>query len=156
VTASEERLWAFRRIELRLGICALIAPFALYFVPNLIAFGKWTRLSPADFAPFVEHDCVQTVRAIKEYQRDYGQLPDFLQDLVPRYLTDSNCTESIVGGQSIYNGKFKAYDWHMAGIHVIYYEFTPDAEGWYVQGPIASGPIPVPPVTINPATQNTP
>jgi hypothetical protein len=150
VNASEERLWIYRRILFRVGLYVLISPFALYFGPNLMMFGKLTRLSAADFVPYVERECVPTVRAIKEYQQDNCHLPDNVSDLVPKYLP---VTPSAT--QSIENGQFRDWDNQQLN-HEIHYNFIHGSEEWEVTGYFVNGPIPVPPVTIGPATLPAP
>ncbi len=82
VPTSEERRWRNRRILLRPGIFVVIfAPIALYFGPNLIMFGKLTRVSPADFVTLIQPESISVVRAMKEYPRATGQLPLQMTDL---------------------------------------------------------------------------
>ncbi|MGA2229710.1 MAG: hypothetical protein ABSH22_02180, partial [Tepidisphaeraceae bacterium] len=110
--------WQCLRIAYRLGLYALILPFALYYSPNFFMFGKFTPLGLADFAPTVETQCVPTVRAIKEYQRDKNGLPDQLDQLVPKYLPSISFKEQIQGERYIY------WDFEQDN-STIYYIFPP-------------------------------
>ena len=111
----------------------------------------WQAQSPsisgriADFVETVEKSCVPTVRAMKEYQHDTGQLPDSMDDLVPKYLA------SRPNGQDISKGHFMQIV-SRGAVHFITYDFNPGSEAWEISGPWFSGVIPVPPVTIAPAT----
>ena len=97
VPTVEDRRWRNRRILLRLGIfVALFPPIALYFVPNLIMFGTLRRMTPEDFAPLVQPQSIAIVRAMKEYQRDTGQLPFENTDLVPKYLPPVPTSERYI------------------------------------------------------------
>jgi len=152
VPTAEDRRWRNRRILLRIAIfLVLFLPISLYFGPNLIMFGTLTRVSPADFAPLVQSLSISIVRAMKEYQRDAGQLPFQMTDLVPKYLPNAPA-----GGQYIFNGWFTQSDDSRQYGQNISYDFTPGSEGWEVNGMFLSGPIPLPPVTIGPATQPSP
>jgi hypothetical protein len=142
----ESRRWRYRRMLFRIGLFVLLAPVALYFGPNLIMFGKLTRRSPADFVPVVQRECAPTVRAMKEYRRDTGHLPQDIQDLVPKYLA------SVPWGQEIdQSGGFLQITRQES--HYITYDFTPGREAWTVHGYFANGAIPLPPVVIGQATQ---
>lgn len=143
---SEERLWHFWRIILRFGIYAVIAPLAVYFVPNLITFGQWKRPTPADFVPTVEAVCIPTVRAMKEYQRDNGHLPNTIDELVPKYLSTMPSWGQFIGPNHWY------VDYEVMG-QTIMYQFSSDSEGWSVMGRYVNGPIPLPRVTIGPSTE---
>jgi hypothetical protein len=146
---AQEIIWRNRRILLRLGIFVVVfAPVALYFGPNLIMFGTLRRVSPADFATLVQPLSVSIVWAMKEYQRDTGQLPPQMTDLVPKYLQTAHTPS-----QSIIDGRFTQSDDMRQYGQVITYDFTPGSEGWKVDGTFLSGPIPLPPVTIGPAAQ---
>ena len=136
--------WRLIRFCYYLGLFALVSPVTFYFGPNLINFGQLTRLSPANFVPFVQQHCVPTVRAIKQYQQDQGRLPAKLDDLVPEYLPTQPS-----GIEEIENGTYRRWgDWN----HTITYDFTPGAEGWRVRGHFANGPIPLPAVTAGPSS----
>ena len=136
---AEARRWRHRRIVYR---CAVFAVFFIlvgfYIGPKLYLFGKLTGITTADFVPFVQRSCVPTVRALKEFERDHGHLPDTLQELPSADLP-------LVPGGQILNGQF----WCVGEYnHVITYDFTPDSEGWCVTGAFVNGRIPLPPVKI--------
>src|SRR5947209_4349819 len=85
-TPFEATQWRQRRRAFFAVRCVLFAAIAFWFGPNLIMFGKLTWLSPADFVPAVQRDCVPVVRAMKAYERDHGHRPEELEELVPSYL----------------------------------------------------------------------
>ena len=89
--------WRALRMLFRAGVVLVLMPVTFYFGPNLITFGKLTRLSAADFiTDRVESTLLPTVRAMKEYQRDMGRLPDRMEDLVPKYLASiSNDAQGV-------------------------------------------------------------
>jgi len=137
--------WRTIRFLYRIGLYALIGPVAIYFFMNIVMFGKLTRLTPADFVPEAQIQCLPMVRAIKQYQKDTGQWPDGLQRLVPKYIA------SVPWGQDIEGTQFTQWIVERSKFnHVIIYEFTPAAEGWSVKGYFADGPIPLPKVTLGP------
>jgi hypothetical protein len=144
----EERLWRHRRVLFRVSVIIILAPVIIHFAANLIMFGMLTSLSPADFASKVQPLSIATVRAMKEYQRDTGHLPNQMDDLIPKYL------ESYASGwQIVANGEFM----QIGGMNqMINYDFTPGSEGWNVSGPFANGPIPLPLVKIGPSTRPFP
>lgn len=141
-STSESRKWWGWRLIYYLALLALFAVIAFQFGPNLINFGKLTRLSVVDFVPIVQQQCVPIVKAAKEYQRDHGHLPNSREDLVPTYLPTANFPGSIDQSQFQY---FSMWN------HMITCDFTPGIEGWSISGPFVRGPIPLPPVTIGPA-----
>lgn len=143
------RHWRNLRILLRVGLFVLLAPPSIYVGRNLVLFGKPTTLSPADFVPTVQNIALPTVRAMKEYERDTGHLPDRMDDLIPKYLQSPPMSFAQRVGDSGYE-LFTKYN------QVITYDFKPGAEGWSVHGPFANGPIPVPPVTILPTAKPSP
>ncbi len=144
VEDDEGRRWRYRRILYCAGLGFWFIAIAFYFGPNVINFGKLTRLSPDDFVGIVQRDCVPTVRAMKEYQRDHGKLPTQNEDLAPRYLP-----EAPKGFISMERGHFQCLTmWN----HFVIYDFTPGAEGWSVRGPFANGQIRAPLVTPESAT----
>jgi hypothetical protein len=141
----ESRKWRKRRWVFRGGLATMFLLIAGYFGPNLLLFGKLTRLGPDDFVSFVESRCVPTVRAIKEYARDNGHLPATLDDLAPKYSVADQ-----PGAAQMWAGQFQCYS---SSGHDITYDFTPGHEGWYVSGRFANGRIPSPLVTIASATR---
>ena len=106
-------------------------------------FGKFTRLSPADFVPMAQSVGIPIVRAMKEYQRDTGKMPGRIEDLIPRYLPYIPNHYAIM----VESGDFGLLVQHN---ELISYDFTSGAEGWSVRGPFVNGPIPLPPVTLGP------
>jgi hypothetical protein len=143
----ESRRWRRWRILFRIGLFLILGPVIIHFGTNYIMFGKSSRLAPADFASTVLTNDVSTVRAMKEYQRDTGHLPNQVDDLVPKYLAARPS-----GMQDIQSGRFLNF----ANFnHMITYDFTPGNEGWSVTGPFANGRIPLPPVTLPPGSQSS-
>ncbi len=141
---SRSGVWQRRRLLYYNGLCMLLAATAFYFGPNVILFQKLTALSPRDFVPEVQKDCVPVVRAIKLYARDNGQLPKDVTELVPKYLAAPAPVPTM-----IWNGELR---WYVQYHECITYDFTPGREQWRLYGELASGPIPVPPVTMPPAS----
>jgi hypothetical protein len=139
---ADIRRWRQRRIAYLACHVALFAAIAFYFGPNYYLFHKLTRITPADFAPAVERQCVPVVRAMKEFRRDNGRMPDRAEELVPQYLPEL----TGYGRASVDNGKFQ---WLTQYNHSIQYDFNPGTEGWTVSGAFTSGRIPLPPVTVS-------
>lgn len=133
------RRWQVWRACYYAALAGLFGLIALYVGPNYILFGKPTWLTPADFVPEAERECVPVVRAVKEYQRDHGRLPESGRDLVPEYLPAVAHGFTVFNGEAWYNGRFN---------HAITYRFTPGPEAWSVTGVFVNGPLPLPPVTI--------
>jgi hypothetical protein len=143
VESAEEKRWRYFRILFRIGVTAIVAPLAIHFGVNYFMFGNARGLSMDYFIPFAQR-CVPAVRAMKEYQRDTGHLPQTLDDLQPTYIPKDDW---IPG--SIFQGQFSS----IAGYnHVINYDFTPGSEHFEVSGPLVSGRIPFPPVAVGPTT----
>jgi hypothetical protein len=142
---ADIRRWRRRRVAYLAGHVALFVAVALYFGPNYYLFHKLTWITPADFAPAVERNCVPIVRAMKEFRRDNGRLPKQTDELVPHYLPTSNGQARV----SVWEGEFR---WPAEFNHRIRYDFNPATEGWTVDGAFTSGRIPLPPVTVSIAT----
>jgi len=141
----EGRRWRYRRILYRVALLPFFACIAFYFGPNEINFGKLTSLTPDDFIPTVQKDFVPVIRAIKEYQRDHGSLPNQVADVIPQYGPLHSLPM-----ENIENKHFYALTrWN----HIVTYDFTPGSEGWQVSGPLVNGPIHLGPVTLGPSTQ---
>jgi len=140
--------WRWYRVWYRVGLAGLFASIAFYFGPNEIMFDKLTRLTPADLVPIIQRDCVPEVRAMKQYQRDTGNLPDSIDDLTPKYLPAGPNRGGIA------NGQYKYIDWQW--YETINYDFTPGSEGWYASGHFVSGRIPLPPVKLGPVAKQGP
>jgi len=148
VLTPEEQWWRLGRISFRVGLFVLIFPIALYFISNYLKFGKFTRLTAADYVPKVQQFGVPMVRAIKLYQKDTGQLPLRVEDLEPKYMKPH--TSRNYDGQMYGNGTY----WMFGGRdESIIYDFKSGQEGWSVSGPYVNGRIPLPIVTIGPASQ---
>ena len=123
---------------------AWFVTLAFWFGPNVILFGKLTRMTPNDFVPIVQKYCVPAVRAIKIYQRTNGRLPASLEELGPPYSQDNGPGLHMI--DSIH--PYTYWDFGMYN-HEISYDFHPGHEGWTVRGAFANGPIPAPAVTID-------
>ena len=87
---AEIRRWRRLRVAYLAGLVALFAAIAFYFGPNCFLFHKLTWMTPADFVPTVQRNCVPVVRAMKEFRRDHGRLPARADELVPQYLPELN------------------------------------------------------------------
>jgi hypothetical protein len=116
-----------------------------------MAVGRWTRPTIADLVPIVEKYCIPTVRAVKQYQRDNGEMPRQLDDLSPKYLPSdyfhNQFLRSPVWTMLLGDGIIFNYDHHVHDN--IYYNLKPGEEGWQVSG-YTNGPIPMPIVTTDP------
>ena len=124
--------------------------FGLWIGPNFLNFGRISGVSGQDFVPDVQQRCVPVVRAMKEYLRDHGQLPNAKKDLVPDYLPDESHVD--VPAADVWGGALKHWGrWN----HHVTYDFTPGQEGFYVSGPFMNGRLPMPPVKIEPSTNPT-
>ena len=135
---------------LQAGYYALLGLFfwviAIQFGPNLVNFHSLRRPDPIVFKQDVEMRCVPVVRAMKEFERDQGRLPNDLSELTPKYLKESEVWPGVWRGRFTYRGKWNEQ---------IVYDFTPGNEGWYVRGVFVNGRIPLPPVKLPPLTQPT-
>ncbi|HEX4124971.1 MAG TPA: hypothetical protein VHY37_09625 [Tepidisphaeraceae bacterium] len=142
VEDAEARKWRRRRVLLRLTF----VPIGLIITVlgcDALMFGHVGGLTSADFIPYAQR-CIPVVRAMKEYQRDTGHLPQTRDDLEPTYIPkDAWIPGSIDQGHFSSIGEYN---------HAINYDFTPASEHWEVSGPLVSGRIPLPPVTIGPTT----
>jgi hypothetical protein len=106
--------------------------------------------TPADYVADVQQSCVPVVRAMKEFRRDNGRLPNDMNELIPKYLPDQS--HQLVQLYGAWAGKFEHYvQWH----HRIWYDFTPGDEHWEISGSFVRGRIPLPPVAVGPATRPT-
>jgi hypothetical protein len=137
------RRWRCRRVSYYVALCLLFAAIAFYFGPNVIMFGKLVWITADDFAKWVDEDDVRSVRAIKEYQRDHGKLPERMEDLVPAYLPKRTFGD-------LWGGEFHEYTRYG---HLFIYRFTPGDEGWRVAGPFVHDRLPLPPVRIAASTR---
>jgi hypothetical protein len=142
--------WFYRQLAYSLVLAVFFWLIAFQFGANYFFFGKMSDPTPADFVAEVEQYCVPVVRAMKEYQRDHGRLPNDMNELIPDYLPDqSHNAVQLFGAQA---GRFERYaDLH----HRISYDFTPGDEHWEVSGPYVNGRIPLPAVKVTPATRPT-
>jgi hypothetical protein len=140
IETPEETKSRYVRVAYRFGLFLFVfAPIAFYFGANLIMFGKWSRISGADFVVDVQRDCVPIVVAMKQYQMDHGQLPDE-SDLSPNYVPQNKLIRcNVFNGQFIYFGEYN---------ELISYDFTPGAECWRIRGHFVTGTIPAPPVVL--------
>jgi len=87
--------------------------------------------------------CTPIVSAMKAYRRDHGHLPDRWDDIAPDYIKTPR------GPAIIDDGKFH---WYAGYNHMIEYDFSPGAEGWFIHGPYTQGRIPAPPAPVGPTT----
>ena len=135
--------WQLYRMAYQGLMVLLFCSIAFYFGPNVILFGKLTWLSPTDFVPTVEQQCMPIVSAMKANRRDHGRLPNRMSEIVPDYVVPKYRQEPISNGNFQYWSKFN---------HRIEYDFTPGNEGWYVNGAFVKGPIPVMKAPVGPST----
>jgi hypothetical protein len=143
IDKREATTWRVRRGAYYAALWALGIAIAFYFGPNVILFGKLTRLAPADFIEHVQKYCLPAAVAVKEFQRDHGRLPADLRETVPQYLPEVNGLVMMDRDEL----------WCLAQFNqVITYSFIPGSEGWSVRGPFTRGRIPLPIVEI-PATR---
>jgi len=140
--------WLFWRLLYYAG-AGLLFFVIVYFGARYCVFGSFRGLTPADFVAEVQSECVPVVRAMKEYQLDYGRFPAGDIRLTPKYLRQetSSCVYGYFGGDPF----FVHYcdNWPSRGTE-IKYDFTPSDEGWIISGPLLHGRIPLPPVTLSP------
>jgi hypothetical protein len=108
---------------------------------------------PADYLSDVTPKSIRFVQAIKEYQRDHGQLPSQMEDLMPAYIPLDGFGQNFEGVYS--NGQYE--ELIEGSLHEtpqdmrrIFYDFSPGNEGWRVEGAYVSGRMPLPLVTIPP------
>lgn len=146
--------WSLLRNVYYLALLAIIVPPMIHFLPNYLNYGKFSPLEPADFIPYVQRNCVQTVLVIKQYVRDTGQYPDIqLKNLVPKYLPSVPFGQEVGEDDRIDSMRFDAPDYTW-GAYTISYDFPAGnaeymPQGWHVEGIYLKGPIPLPPVTLD-------
>jgi len=142
--------WFYYQLGYYLALGLLFWVIAFELGVNYFRFGKLARQTPADYVADVRQYCLPVVRAMKEFQRDHGRLPNDMDELIPGYLPDqSDKAVQLFGARQ---GQFER---PVAIHHRIQYDFTPGNEGWIVVGPDTNGRIPLPPVTIAPASRPT-
>lgn len=139
-TDPDLRRWWWRRFVYRVALFLLFAMIALYFGPNLLEFGKFTRPTMADYVPLVEQRGVP--KALKLYKLDHGQYPDDESSLVPDYLPER------IDGFVARHGSVIGFVGHG---EIVRYDAETTPEEWYLYGPWLSGSLPLPPVTVNPS-----
>jgi hypothetical protein len=140
--------WFYQQLAYYLALTALF--LAIVFpLSNYLLFNKVSRPTAVDFVSEVENYCVPVVRAMEEFQRDNGRLPNGMDELVPKYLPDQSHqpVQPVVD-----QGEFRHYG---RDHHTIWYDFTPGSEGWKIRGPYVNGQIPLPPVKVGPSTRPT-
>ena len=171
LSEADEKFWRRMRLIYDRSRWIIGGIFAVYFLPNLMLFGQWTRISPADYVSVVQSDFVPIIKAIKEYQRDHGKVPEKLGDLVPNYVTKlppdwqavditpqyviffdvllrEECVEYLFSPPA--NGKLDVRQ----GLNTPY-QIPAPTEGWYMMSNYGSGQIPLPAVTIAASTRPT-
>lgn len=137
--------WFYRQLAYYLLLALLFSAIAFAWGPNIIQFGKLTQPTPADFKEHVENYCVPVVRAMKEFERDNGRLPNDAHELVPKYLAQ-------VGMNDVFQG---TYNHRGKWVELIVYDFRLETEGWYWRRREVYRRIPVPPVKLGPSTRAT-
>ncbi len=141
--------WLYLQLAYYLALAGVFVAIAFYLGPNYYLVGRFSSVTPADFVGEVQQEGVPVVRAMKEFQRDHGRLPQDANELVPKYLPPS-------GDNAVWfdvrQGVFaQRARWN----HRIWYDFSPGTEGWYVAGHMARGRIPLPPVKVTATTRPT-
>jgi hypothetical protein len=148
--ACPDRWRLYRRLY-NLGRLVLFLAVA-YFGAHMMMFHTFGWFSTADYTDIVRQSCVSAVIATKEYQRDHGQLPTTIQDLIPNYLPLScspTCTESepLVFGNwddITFAGNVMEFRWR--NDEVFSYDLSPEHEVFSVFSMYSTGPGPFPPV----------
>src|SRR5437763_17178935 len=74
-------------LSVALGICMLLSPL------SAISLATGAQIS-SDIAAQEKEDCTKNLKliydAIQAYQKDHKELPNWLSELVPDYLSDAN------------------------------------------------------------------
>ncbi len=143
--SPEEKRWRYRRFLLTAALACYFLLISCEFGPHLMLFHQWTSPTPAEVVPYIESTCVPVIRAIKEYRRDKGALPENISDLVPHYLPTQPATFF-----HMWTDVCETMDPRYR--ELIVYHFTPEAERWEARGFFVNGPIPAPLVPDPPAT----
>lgn len=141
--AIQVKRWRVYRLTYHAVLATLFIAIAFYFGPNVFLFGKLTWIAPSDFVPDVEKICTPIVSAMKAYRRDHGHLPDRWEDIAPDYIKTPRSLAIIDDGK---------FHWYAGYNHTIEYDFSPGAEGWFIDGPYTRGRIPAPPAPVGPTT----
>lgn len=137
---SQLRGWWLRRLAYYAAIFVLFLTIGLYVGPNEFLFGRvlYPYHSAADYIPEITSQCVPLVRAVKQYQRDYGKLPDELYQVIPGYFPSYPLPARMWGNQLYFQ----------KGDHLICYDFNPASEGWSVMPSAVPGTTPGPGLTV--------
>jgi hypothetical protein len=152
---ADLRGWWLRRLAYYAALFVLFLTIGFYIGPNEFLFHRvlYPYHSISDYGPEITTECVPLVRAVKEYQRDYGRLPEDLYQVMPGYLPSCPLDARMWGDQLYF----------VKGDHLICYDFTPGSEGWSLVPSALAGSIPVtgravpaPLVSLGPSTRPTP
>lgn len=147
--------WTAWRVAYYFALLGWFCLIAFWAGPNVWLFGRVRGMRESDFHTAVNRGYVPAVRAVMEYQRDFGTLPPRPWDAKTAYFG----RESQVGwgGGSIVNGVLSDYSSYGQFIE---YDFNRSDAPWSSRGRFYSGPINLPPVTLdtpfNPTTRPTP
>ena len=79
-----------QRVLLNVAMVGWFVALAFWFGPHVILFHKLTGMTPLDFVPVVETNCVPAVRAVKIYQRTHRRMPASVDDLGPAFGRQQN------------------------------------------------------------------
>src|SRR3954466_1710838 len=103
--------WLYRQFAWYLVLALIFFAIPFYFANNYFFFGKLSRLTAADFVDEVRERCVPVVRAMKEFERDHGRLPNEMKELIPDCLPDQS--HKMVQLYGAFQGQFQ----HYANLH---------------------------------------
>ncbi len=134
--------WTAKRVAYYVALLGWFSLIAFWAGPNVWLFGRVTGMRESDLHEQVNRLYVPLVRAMLEYQKDFGALPPNTRTATKPYFGENVL---LTGGSGyVQNGVLIArdYKWH----HTIRYNFNDTRSPWSAQGGYYNGPIWRPPV----------
>ena len=141
----EENVWRWARRFYIAGLFLLGMSIAFYFGPNLVMFGKLTRLSVNDFVPIATTRFVPVIREIKEYEQEHGGVPLDVQSAHLVFVHNKNvtCWFDVPYQEVIFTAPYRS--------EVVYYLDQSD-EHFEVRSDFMKGRLPIPTVIVPAST----
>lgn len=136
--------WTARRVAYYFALLGWFCLIAFWAGPNVWLFGRVTGMRESDLHAGAKRSVVPAIRAVLEYQRDFGVLPDNSWDAKVVYFGSD--AQVGWGGEYIRNGVLSDRGLYNQNI---YYDFGRADAPWSSQGIFYNGPINLPPVTLD-------
>jgi hypothetical protein len=136
--------WTAKRVAYYFALLGWFCLIAFWAGPNVWLFGRVTGMRESDLHENVKQRFVPAIRAVLEYQRDFGALPDNSWNAKVVYF--GKYTQVGWGGEHIRNGVLSDYGRYN---QCISYDFSHPEAPWTTWGAFYNGPINLPPVTLD-------